>query len=283
MKSFQIRKAALAIALLTPTLLWAQKETLGIVKIKASNAVEAKVAQDGRTQELNQVLGSLNGALTTRFQKAGKFTIVSRDNLQALMTEMAVSGNATLKGGKYILDTTVDGFVDSGVVTRNPPGSAPVISRDIILYGTAVIKMLDSTVFESVTFSVTNHDDYLVPPGGPRAGKFGENLLETAPNEAANQIASYVVSEISSPPEVGAVADKEVTIDWGKGMPVAKGDVWNVYALTGTWTNKDGRVITSKKLVGKVTISFVDTDSSTGDISGTNNGIVAGCVLRKPQ
>lgn len=276
MKLFQNRQTALvvAIALLTPMLLWAQteKETLVVGEITATEGIGSKHAL-----EFKQILGTFKGALETSLQK--KFSILSR-NLKAINMEAAVSGDVELKKAKYILLTTVTGFVDG---SADNPGEAGVAhTRTIKIWGTAQISKLNGETLTPTDFSVTNHMGQNMIAGIALDEKFGDELVEQAPKDAAKQIAGYVLSEISTPPEVINVDDKIVTIDWGKAMPIAKGDTWEVCTQINR-TNSGGVIFSIKKPIGKITIQRVDDDNSTGVIVGENPGIVEGCVLRRPQ
>lgn len=271
MKLFQNRKVAVAIivAMLTPMLLWAQKEkeTLVVGEITVNKGIEA-----GNASELNQVLGTLKGELKTSLQK--RFNIVSRDQLKALIEEHAVSGDANLMAAKYILVTTVTGFSDGSATN---PGEAGVArTRTIKLFGTADILKLNGETFANTPFSVNIHKGKNEIAGIARDEKFGDELVEQAPKEAASQIATSVFYSIS-PPKVTDVTGKQVTIDWGDGF-IVKGDKLEVFSLK-IKENADPVEIS----VGFVEVNRVNPKNSTGLIFGENLGIVEGCVLRKPQ
>jgi hypothetical protein len=106
--------------------------------------------------------------------------------------------------------------------------------------------------------------------------KFGDELVEQTPKEAANQIATSVFYSIT-PPKVTDVTGKQVTIDWGEGF-IAKGDKLEVFALK---IKENADPVEIK--MGDVEINRVNPKNSTGLIVGENLGIVEGCVLRKPQ
>jgi len=270
MKLFQNRKAALAIifALLTPTLLWAQKEkeTLVIGEITVNKGIETE-----NTPELNQVLGTLKGELKASLQK--KFNILSRDQLKALLAEHSVSGDVNLTAAKYILVTTVTGFSDG---SASNPGEAGVAhTRTIKLFGTVDILKLNGETYANTSFSVNKHMGKMQIAGIALDEKFGDELVDQVPKEAASQIASSVFFSIS-PPKVTDVTGKQVTIDWGEGF-IAKGDKLDVFTLK-IKENADPIEIP----VGSLEINHVNPKNSTGLIVGENLGIVEGCVLRRP-
>ena len=264
----RITAIAIAIALLTPTLLWAQKEkeTLVVREITVNEGVGTK-----NPAELKQVLGTLKGELKTSLQK--KFNILSRD-LKAIGEEAAVSGDVQLKAAKYILVTTITGFSDGS--TNNPGEAGVAFTRTIKLFGTVEILKLNGETFANTSFSVNKHVGKMEIAGVARDEKFGDELVEQAPKEAANQIASSVFYSIT-PPKVTDVTGKQVTIDWGEGF-IAKGDKLEVFALK---IKENADPVEIK--MGDVEINRVNPKNSTGLIVGENLGIVEGCVLRKPQ
>jgi hypothetical protein len=271
MKLFQNRQAALAIAiaLLTPMLLWAQpeKETLVVDEITVNKGIEA-----GNSPEFIQVLGTLKGELKTSLEK--KFNILSRDQLKALLEEQSVSGEAKLTAAKYILVTTITGFSDGSASNSGEAGVAH--TRTIKLFGTVDILKLNGETFANTSFSVNKHMGKMLIAGIALDEKFGDELMEQVPKEAANQIATSVFYSIC-PPKVTDVTGKQVTIDWGDGF-ITKGDKLEVFALK-MKENADPVEIS----VGNVEINRVNPKTSTGLIVGDDLGIAEGCVLRKPQ
>ena len=261
-----------------------KKETMAVMEVEALPELGKKMEVNGKTLELNQVLGALNGAINQSFSATDKFTVVIRKNLKKFLEELALNGGgAEFTGAKYLVVTTLDNFEDNTARSALETGQVAA-TRSVIISGTAEIQNLKGELFKSVPFAVSKSAKSLklANSNTTRDETVGEDLLPLVAREAANQIAVYVVSEISSPPEVLEVTDKQVIIDWGKGMPLAKGDVWEVCTQKFK-TNSSGVGISIKKLVGKVTIQRVDADNSTGLIVGENLGIVEGCVLRKPQ
>jgi hypothetical protein len=271
MKLFSNKKVAIAIAvaLFTPMLLWAQteKETLVVDEITLNKGIEA-----GNSPEFIQVLGTLKGELKTGLQK--KFNILSRDQLKALLEEQSVSGETKLTAAKYILVTTITGFKDGS--TNNQGEAGVAFTRTIRLFGTVEILKLNGETFANTSFSVNKHMGKMEIAGVARDEKFGEELVEQVPIEAASQIAISVFYSIC-PPKVTDVTGKQVTIDWGDGF-IAKGDKLDVFALK-IKENADPIEIP----VGSVEINRVTPKNSYGLIVGENLGIAEGCVLRKPQ
>ena len=204
---------AIAMVLLTPTLLWAQteKEKLVVAEIKVSEGVGTD-----NPMGMKKTMDAFKGALRISLNK--KFAPVSRD-LKPLLEESAVSGdNFKLTPAKFVLITTVTDFEDSSSTNHTEAGA--VLSRDITLSGTAEIQKLNGEIFDSAPFSVTKRDGMVIPPGGYRGGKFGEKLLGLAASEAAKQIADYVTtkaSDSSAAPKQPAPAEQPAPIENNKG------------------------------------------------------------------
>ncbi len=175
--------------------------------------------------EFKQILGTFKGALETSLQK--KFKILSRDQLKALLEEQSVSGEAKLTAAKYILVTTVTGFSDGSASNSDLAGVAH--TRTIKLLGTAQITKLNRETLSTSDFSVTDHMGKQMLAGIVLDEKFGDELVEKVPKEAANQIATSVMYYIA-PPKVTDVTGKQVTINWGDGF-IAKSDKLDVFAL----------------------------------------------------
>lgn len=259
---------AVATAMLSPMLALAQteKETLVVREITATEGIG-----NGNASEFKQVLGALKGELKTRLLK--KFNVLSRD-LKAINEEAAVSGDAELKKAKYILVTTVTGFTDG---SADNPGEAGVAhTRTIKLFGTVELLKLNGETFANTPFSVNLHKGKMEIAGVARDEKFGDEMVEQVPKEAATQIATSVLFSIA-PPKVTDVTGKQVTIDWGEGF-IAKGDKLEVFLLK---IKENADPIEIK--VGDVEISRVTPTNSSGIIVGDNPGIIEGCVLRRPQ
>ena len=198
---------------------------------------------------------------------------MSRD-LKAIGEEVAVSGDVELKKAKYILVTTVTGFTDG---SADNPGEAGVAhTRTIKLFGTVDILKLNGETFANTPFSVNLHKGKMEIAGIARDEKFGDELVQQAPKEAAAQIATSVLFSVA-PPKVTDVTGKQVTIDWGEGF-IAKGDKLEVFLLK---MKENADPVEIK--VGDLEINRVTPKNSTGLIIGENLGIAEGCVLRRPQ
>jgi hypothetical protein len=303
MKVIHNRQTALvlAIALLVPTLLCAKtgKETLVVREIVVSEGIEA-----GNTNSLKQVSVAFKRALNISLNK--KFIPVTRELKQLIEEQSLSGGDVTLMPAKYLLKTTVTGFEDNGATNSSAGGV--VITRDIVLSGTAELQKLSGEIVDSAPFSVHTNAGKIFLNGVNTSGKFGEGLLVSAANEAANQVAKYVMSELSpsdaaplplspgatnsttdiSVPKFTAVSDKEE-----KGMQISKISAAKILAVnekeltinwgTGMTISKSSGDVwevlgASGKPVGKILINFVATSAAE-----PASGIAPGSLLRKSQ
>src|SRR3990172_5726984 len=128
MKISLLRKTILFIGILvflTPTFVWAQKETIGISAIKLTPAVNQSIEKVNKRVELDRVIQSLDGQLIDCINATRKFQVVVRSDLHEVLQEQefASSGNVDLNdksaaqqfkiaGVKYLVVTTVDDFQD---------------------------------------------------------------------------------------------------------------------------------------------------------------------------
>jgi len=278
--------ATISVLALTAGLAFGQsgkKEALRVSVIKANDAVIVRATKDDRTMELNQVLQSLYTSLNASFQRTAKFEMKSCANLAAAIQEQVLSGTVPLAGANYVIIAQIEGFNDARVKRVVGETGQTAATRTIHLTGTAEVLNPTGAILATAPFDVTTNAMWLklVNPNDAREETLGEELLVSAARTAANQIARNVASE-TYPPEVMDVTDKMVTVDWGKAMPIAIGERWEVCTRADK-TNSKGIVISIKKPVGAITIQRVDTDNATGVISGEHSGIAEGCVLRKPQ
>ena len=91
-----------------------KKETMAVMEVEALPELGKKMEVKGKTLELKQVLGALNGAINQSFSATDKFTVVIRKNLKKFLEELALNGGgAEFTGAKYLVVTTLDNFEDN--------------------------------------------------------------------------------------------------------------------------------------------------------------------------
>jgi len=251
-----------------------KQKTLAICEINPIPALAEQIQQDGRKNGLDKVVQSLDSKLISSIAKTGKFSIQAHTALPAILRGGAFDAG-TMKDKldlDYVLVVTINDFGD-----KKDTGENNIVFRNIRLSGIAQIyNIRTGSLVEPANIEVTS-EDLLRSSRGDTSDK----LLDLAGNMASGQVAKYVASAVF-PPKVVNVDETTVTIGWGNGMPIAKGDVWEVCAVKSYYTNDVGLIKPILKPVGNVTITRVDSDDSTGEINGKDNGISKDCVLRKP-
>lgn len=115
----------------------AQKETILLRKIEATNAVES-----ARPQSLNAYLESLPTHFINYLNQTGKYAVVdlssvfSESNLDLELENSAVfeaADKKLLKKPKYILNCSVTAFVEKQIKIKNPLDDSTRINRDIFV------------------------------------------------------------------------------------------------------------------------------------------------------
>jgi|GEM_PF-2208816 len=265
------------------------KATLGVAAIKPTPALVAAVETVGKSNPMARVVESLDSQLSDRFNATRKFEIVSRSDLKELLKEqgLADSGNVDandksaaksfkIAGVKYLLVTTLDDFQDMTAKEELKIQKEVLQVRTIRL--SAIGKIYDSTtgkLLESANFQASTNKDVTDFATTTLDGNRTDFLLVAIARDMAGKIANRVV-EVISPAKVTDVTGKQVTIDWGDGMFLAKGDKFEVFKLKEK-ANADPVEIS----IGFVEIKRVNPKSSTAEIVGENLGIDEGCILRR--
>lgn len=285
--------AQAAVSLPAAATIEVSKTTLAVAAVKPTPSLQKATDGAGKTSSLGRVVEALDGQLIDRVSATRKFEIVGRSDLKAIMEEgvFGVSGNVDpataaqvgkLTGAKYLLVTSVDDFGDITVKEELKIQKEVIQVRTIQL--SAIGKIYDSMtgkLVESANFQVSTNKDITDFATATVEGNRTDVLLVAITRDMASKIANRVACVIY-PPKVMDVTGKQVTIDWGDGMFISKGDEWEV-CIQKKKKNDVGEEIPIEVPVGRVKITRVDRKASTGEIVGENLGIAEGCVLRKPQ
>ena len=275
-----------------------QKNTLGIAPVEPAPALAASVMKDGRNNQMDQVMQSLDEQLVDRINATRKFELVARGDLKSVLTEQAFanSGNVDaadrsaaqqfkVAGAKYVLATRVDGFKD---FSESLPGGETGGTATIrVLSLSVVAKIYDGTtgkLFESANFQIRKEDRRLSPKRGNENATLSDELLVGVARDMADKIANRV-ADVIFPAKIISKVDKQVTINRGDGTGIAVGQTWNVYAVGKELKDPDtGEILgVQEVLVGKVRIASVLPKVSTAEIVGEETGIAEGAIVRIPQ
>ena len=301
MKRKFIAKACTILGLtifVTPSVLRADKATLGIAPVKSSPSLVESTKRDGKSIEMGQVVEALDGQLIDRINATRKFELVSRSDLKEIHAEQdyANSGNVDAKdksraqqfkeaGAKYLLVTTVDGFKDyseSSVVGET--GQNATIR---VLSLSTVAKIYDSTtakLLESANFQIRKEQRLLSLKRGNENSALSDDLLVGVARDMAEKVANRV-ADVIYPAKIISKIDKQVTINRGDGTGVAVDQIWNVYATGKELKDPDtGEILgVQEVLVGKVRVTSVLPKVSTAEIVGEDTGVAEGAIVRMQQ
>jgi len=279
----------------TPSILWAQKNTLGITPVEPTLALAASTIKDGKNNQMDQVLQSLDEQLTDRIHASRKFEIVARGDLKILLTEQAFanSGNVDvadkaaaqqfkLAGAKYVLAAKVDGFKDYTESSTIAETGQSVMIRVLSL--SAIAKIYDPTsgkLYESVNYQIRKEQRLLSLQRANENSALSDELLVGVSRDMADKIANRIV-DVIFPAKILAKTDKLVTINRGDGTGIVANQIWNVYAVGKELKDPDtGESLgVQEVLIGKVKVTNVLPKVSNAEIIGEDNGISEGAIVR---
>ena len=291
-----------AVAVLASTFVaastYAQKNTLGIAPVEPAPALAASVVKDGKNNQMDQVVQSLDEQLVDRIHNTRKFELVARGDLKTILTEQAFANSGAvdaadkaaaqqfkLAGAKYVLAAKVDGFKDFSEVL--PGGETGGTATIRVLSLSTVAKIYDPTsgrLYESANFQIRKEDRRLSQKRGYENAVLSDELLVGVARAMADKIANRV-ADVIFPAKIISKIDRQVTINRGDGTTIALGQDWNVYAVGKELKDPDtGEILgVQEVLVGKVRVTSVLPKVSTAEILSEDNGIAEGAIVRLPQ
>lgn len=270
-----------------------KKESLAVVKVKPTAAVEAAAKSAGTLPTLQRIVESVDSNLTSAFQRTRKFDVLTRGDLDAVLKEQdfSASGNANqkdapktgnMKGAKYVVAVEIDDFQD-----YSERDVFQTVKRDVenrkIRVG-VVAKIVDSesgSVLETANISETAdcvaERDSLSQHSG---GRMTDALAGGFPRAVCEKIALGVL-DVLFPAKIVGKTGSLATFNRGAGTDVEVGDEYNVYALGEEMVDPDtGEKLGSEEvLVGKMTVVEVSPKFSKGRLS-EDNGVEKGQLAR---
>jgi hypothetical protein len=246
-----------------------EKKTLAIFDITPTDAVAQRAQKDGKGNELAQIIQSLDPQLIDRMHNTRKFTIMAHSDLAAIIGGAAFNTDALKKmpNMDYGLVAKLDSFQDSvGVAENNIAWRNVQFSIHAEIYKTSSGTVLETANFQGrcnlPTISATT-------VGSEATDKALNDATRKMANEIANRVA-YVLY----PAKVIDVTGKQVTVDWGDGLFITKGETWDVFKK-----KTNGAEIP----VGAIRVTRVLPENSTAEIVGEDLGIAEGCIARKAE
>ncbi len=297
MKNKLLIAIATLVAVLAAGSAHAQKNTLGIAPVEPAPALAASVMKEGKANQMDQVLQSLDEQLVDRIHNSRKFELVARGDLKTVLTEQifANSGNVDaadknaaqqfkVAGAKYMLATKVDGFKDFSEIL--PGGETGGTATIRVLSLSTIAKLYDSTsgkLLESTNFQIRKEDRKLSQKRAFENATLSDELLVGVARDMADRIANRV-ADVVFPAKIISKIDRQVTINRGDGTSIAMGQMWNVYAVGKELKDPDtGEVLgVQEVLVGRVRVTSVLPKVSNAEIIGDDT-ITEGAIVRMPQ
>jgi hypothetical protein len=188
-----------------------------------------------------------------------------------------------VKGAKFRLVTTVDGFLEQNTEQPFPGTGRKGVKRRFQL--SAQAKVYDAStgeLLEAPNIQIEKTDVIINDGAEVSDGKRTDDLMPAVARELAEKVAARV-ADVAFPAKVIDVEDKTVTINRGDGGGMKVGDIWSVFGAGKTITDPDtGEQIKVKgKLIGRIKITSVDARSSQGEMI-EDNGVAVGAILTRP-
>mgnify|MGYP001161106622 CR=1 FL=1 len=263
----------------------AQLKKVAVSTIKINPSIEAAAKQAGTLNSLQRVAEAIDGQFVFALNATRKYKVVARDDLDAILEESGLTGNAVdVAGSDYLIVPEIDDFQD--VVQRAVFGGiGEVVEKRKIRLG-MVASIYDSKtneLIEALSFQLDNKAVEQQLQNATSSGSFSEGLLRQIATLMASKMANRVV-DVIHPAKIIAITGKLVTINRGDGTGVSKGQEWEIFALGEEMIDPDtGESLgSSEVMVGLVSIQRVTPRFSTA-IVAEDYGIVKGAIARSKK
>lgn len=228
------KKILLFLATLLSLSVSAQKETILLRKIDATNTVKST-----RPQSLSSYLESLPTHFINYLNQTGKYAVIdlssvfSESNLDLELENSAVfeaADKKLLKKPKYILNCSVTAFVEKQVNVKNPLDDSTRINRDIFVSVTMQLinreNPADQKTFQVPDFSDAWDEDQFGSGSGGDLVRIQK--VENFAKASAEQMASSFVSSFEQKIYVYQKTGTQCTILAGYKNGVEVNQVYNV-------------------------------------------------------
>lgn len=283
----------LAALMFAAALARADQPTLAISPVIVSPALLETLDNADEQTSLNRVVASLQGQLINAFGQTGKFKVVSRSDLPALVEEQVLgqSGNISpssaaktgeVAGAGYVLVVGVDDFnllkerANFQSISRTQDRTILQMVTVARLYEASTGALLASTVAD-----VTGEDFQQYFAFAQREGNLESAIYTRTAETLADQIAKRLSNQLY-PAKVVAKTGKQITINRGSSHGFApESQALSVYAVGQELIDPD----TGEKLgmeevyMGKATVIRVD-DRTTIALLDEDNGVEYGHIVR---
>lgn len=270
------------------------KETLAVATVGSTPALKEDMNKRGMSGSFARVLESLDQHVVSSLTQTRKFTIVGRKGLlkdvigeqdlgqSGLVKAETAPEAGQLKGAKYTLTITMDGFLENREVAAFAEGRK--MKRRFQLSAQSVI--VDTTtgeIFDTANVQLEKMDIVDLPANVSETdvGARTDELMPILARELAEKIANLAVASIFPVKVIDIEDEKVLTLNRGASL-FAEGDLVDIFGVSRTLTDPDtGEVIKRKgKLVGKARITTVEPAYSQAEVI-ENNGVKVGCQATK--
>ena len=262
---------------------FAQLKRLGVGEVKVGQALEENARSAGKLNSLKRVIQMLDGKLTSALHATRKFQILARSDVHSLLEEQSLSGG-TIGNADYLAIASVGDFQD---ITEAAvfPALKKAVSRRVLrigitlkIYDTQEGALLETADVTAERTAIAEGGDYAQSDGDPT-----DVLLQEVTAETAGKTVQKIL-DVIYPARVVSLTGNILICNRGEGTNIAKGQIWNLYAVGEELTDPDtGESLGLKEVyVGKTKITQVTAKFSKGEVL-ENLGVDPGAILRLEQ
>lgn len=282
----KIRKVFITViaVLLSSYCLYGQKKVIAVSNIKVSESLIEKSQQNNTQLSLKSIEEALNGLLVNSLNSTGKFEVKSRANMDVLLEESGLTGNALdlqSMGADYVVAPKIDDFQDY-LERVNFGGIGTVAEKRKLTLGTTIIITDTKTgsILTTASFQISNKDMEEMM-NSTRTGRESDFLIRKVAQNMASVMANRVV-DVLNPAIVMSVRAPLVTINRGDGTGIEIGQKWEVFAKGEELIDPDtGESLGYEEFpVGMVEVVRITPKTSMAKIVGDDYGISKGAILR---
>lgn len=258
------------------------KKSIVITKIRATDAVAKRMAEQGVTLSIDQVLQGLDSQVYDRIVNSRRFDVYDRSDADALLEEAGATGGTFIFNKvDYVLTIRVDSFNDRQETRHFAALGKTMMQRAVEI--SAVAKITEGATGKAVgtaNINVTTHDSESRSANTTaRVGEASDDLINQATRELADKLALRAIDFIY-PARIIAVRDGVVTINRNDQAGAKVGQVWEVLVQGEELVDPDTGDSTREEVyVGKVKVSRVTPQYSQATII-EDTGIERGAIVR---
>jgi len=263
--------------------------TVGSIDVGAS--LKSQMAAQGKTTSLNRVVEALNATLSSDFSATGRFQMIeATDRVASLIKEQEFnnSGNTAagsggqagqLIGASYLIRTQITSYLDSVAELKLPTQNMIKFRRTVELSGVVqIVNVGTRAILATINPKVTLLKVYDVTRELKLPAAETDEVLDRVARAYSQKVVSGVMDRLH-PYVVLSVRGKVASIDAGDTSGIAKGQLWEFYAV-----EEIVHPVTKKKMRDEVLVGFGKVSAVRGDRATLetqeDNGIQPGAVAR---